>query len=81
MGNFVEDVCALVSIMVERQENEDAWTDGKLAQFAESCEDKDNMLIMMAAYMAGDFTKETWQERLQDFWPAWSEVVEDEGKG
>lgn len=75
MGNFVEDVCALVSVIVSR-ENEpgESFTDEQLDALLENFDDKNNMLIMMASYIAGDFTVESWRERMQDFWPAWDEV-------
>lgn len=68
--SFVQDVCALVSISIDRRDN-NGFTDEQLDAFLGTCEDKDSMLIMLASYVAEDFTAESWQERLQDFYLIW----------
>lgn len=75
MSSFVEDVTALVSIEIDRRdETENAFDDERLDAFLETCEDKNMMLIMLASYVAADFTAEQWRERMADFWPVWDSV-------
>lgn len=66
MPEFMREAHALVSLQFDWDEDlrDEAVKDEELHKFMDSMTDSHGVMMYLASYVAGDFTRKQWQEKL-----------------